>query len=262
MNRVEFMETLSRLLQDIPEEDRIDALKYYNDYFDDAGSENEQNVIEELESPEKVAMKIKADREDTEDGKEGGTEKTTEEAIGKVTGENAAYSGAREQHDRENTYQYYQEDTYGEEKDNKIYQDNGTYDYESQEKKPWTNKWLKLAMIIAIVVIGFPIVIPLGAGILALIAGIVIAVFCLFAAIVIGFAAVVMVGVVLFAAGIGSLFANPGVGLAVLGAGLMVIAIGVIGTVVGVRLCIIVFPGIVRGIVYILRKTFHRKAVA
>ena len=120
MNRVEFMETLSRLLQDIPEEDRIDALKYYNDYFDDAGSENEQNVIEELESPEKVAMKIKADREDTEDGKEGGTEKTTEEAIGKVTGENAAYSGAREQHDRENTYQYYQEDTYGEEKDNKI----------------------------------------------------------------------------------------------------------------------------------------------
>lgn len=78
MNRVEFMETLSRLLQDIPEEDRIDALKYYNDYFDDAGSENEQNVIEELESPEKVAMKIKADREDTD--------------------------------------QYYQEDTYGEER--------------------------------------------------------------------------------------------------------------------------------------------------
>ena len=208
-------------------------------------------------------MKIKADREDTEDGKEGGTEKTTEEAIGKVTGENAAYSGAREQHDRENTYQYYQEDTYGEEKDNKIYQDNGTYDYESQEKKPWTNKWLKLAMIIAIVVIGFPIVIPLGAGILALIAGIVIAVFCLFAAIVIGFAAVVMVGVVLFAAGIGRPVRQSGCGtLRFLEQGLMVIAIGVIGTVVGVRLCIIVFPGIVRGIVYILRKPFHRKAVA
>ena len=258
MSRTEYMRELDALLRGISKEEREEAMQYYNDYFDDAGSENEQNVIEELESPEKVAMKIKADREDTEDGKEGGTEKT----IGKVTGENAAYSGAREQHDRENTYQYYQEDTYGEEKDNKIYQDNGTYDYESQEKKPWTNKWLKLAMIIAIVVIGFPIVIPLGAGILALIAGIVIAVFCLFAAIVIGFAAVVMVGVVLFAAGIGSLFANPGVGLAVLGAGLMVIAIGVIGTVVGVRLCIIVFPGIVRGIVYILRKPFHRKAVA
>ena len=217
MNRIEFMETLSGLLMDIPEEDRIDALKYYNDYFDDAGSENEQKVIEELESPEKVAMKIKADREDT----------------------------------------------YKDEKDNKIYQDNGTYDYEeSRENKPWTNKCLKCAMIIAIVVIGFPIVIPLGIGLLALIAGIVIAVFCVFAAIVIAFVAVAVVGIMLFAMGIGCLFANPGVALGVFGAGLIVMVIGIIGTVIGVRLCMIVFPGIVRGIVYILRKPFHRKAVA
>ncbi len=217
MNRIEFMETLSGLLMDIPEEDRIDALKYYNDYFDDAGSENEQKVIEELESPEKVAMKIKADREDT----------------------------------------------YKDEKDNKIYQDNGNYDYEeSKGNKPWTNKWLKWAMIIAIVVIGFPIVIPLGIGLLALIAGIVIAVFCVFAAIVIAFVAVAVVGIMLFAMGIGCLFANPGVALGVFGAGLIVMVIGIIGTVIGVRLCMIVFPGIVRGIVYILRKPFHRKAVA
>ena len=33
MNRIEFMEELSGLLQDIPEEDRMDALNYYNDYF-------------------------------------------------------------------------------------------------------------------------------------------------------------------------------------------------------------------------------------
>ena len=71
MNRIEFMEELSGLLQDIPEEDRMDALNYYNDYFDDAGAENEKNVIDELESPEKVAAKIKADREDPEDGKAG-----------------------------------------------------------------------------------------------------------------------------------------------------------------------------------------------
>ena len=50
MNRIEFMEELSGLLQDIPEEDRMDALNYYNDYFDDAGAENEKNVIDELES--------------------------------------------------------------------------------------------------------------------------------------------------------------------------------------------------------------------
>ena len=57
MNRIEFMEELSGLLQDIPEEDRMDALNYYNDYFDDAGAENEKNVIDELESPEKSGCK-------------------------------------------------------------------------------------------------------------------------------------------------------------------------------------------------------------
>ena len=61
MNRIEFMEELSGLLQDIPEEDRMDALNYYNDYFVDAGAENEKNVIDELVSPENVAAKIKAD---------------------------------------------------------------------------------------------------------------------------------------------------------------------------------------------------------
>ena len=117
-------------------------------------------------------------------------------------------------------------------------------------------------MIIAIVVIGLPIVIPLGIGLVALIAGIVIAAFGIFAAIVIAFVSVAVVGIILFAMGIGCLFANPAVALAVFGAGLIVMVIGTIGTVIGVRLCIIVFPGIVRGIVYILRKPFHRKAVA
>lgn len=138
MNRIEFMETLSRLLLDIPEEDRIDALKYYNDYFDDAGSENEQNVIEELESPEKVAMKIKADREDT------GTTEEYDTDTGKGQAERTSDSEYKAQTDTENTYQYYQEDRSGDEKDNKIYQDNGSYEYgERQENKPWTNKWLQ-----------------------------------------------------------------------------------------------------------------------
>ena len=98
MNRIEFMETLSRLLLDIPEEDRIDALKYYNDYFDDAGSENEQNVIEELESPEKVAMKIKADREDTGTTEEYDTDTGKGQAERTSDSEYKAQTGIREIH--------------------------------------------------------------------------------------------------------------------------------------------------------------------
>lgn len=61
MNRVEFMQQLERLLWDIPENDRLDAIAYYNDYFDEAGVENEAQVIRELGSPGKVAAIIKAD---------------------------------------------------------------------------------------------------------------------------------------------------------------------------------------------------------
>ena len=61
MNRTEFMQQLESLLHDIPESDRIDALTYYNDYFDEAGSDREAEVIRELGSPGKVAAIIKAD---------------------------------------------------------------------------------------------------------------------------------------------------------------------------------------------------------
>ena len=61
MNRVEFMRQLESLLLDIPESDRLDANAYYNDYFDEAGIENEEKVIRELGSPARVASIIKAD---------------------------------------------------------------------------------------------------------------------------------------------------------------------------------------------------------
>mgnify|MGYP006922422652 CR=1 FL=1 len=41
-----------------PAEERRDAMKFYNDYFDDAGEENEQQVIAELGDPAQVAAII------------------------------------------------------------------------------------------------------------------------------------------------------------------------------------------------------------
>ena len=48
MNRKEYMERLEQLLLVLPEEEREEALQYYNDYFDDAGVENEDRVIRDL----------------------------------------------------------------------------------------------------------------------------------------------------------------------------------------------------------------------
>lgn len=61
MNRVEFMRQLESLLQNISLAEREEALQYYNDYFNDAGEENEQSVIEALGNPAKVAENIKRD---------------------------------------------------------------------------------------------------------------------------------------------------------------------------------------------------------
>ncbi len=61
MNRVDFMNQLEGLLQSISSTEREEAVQYYNDYFDDAGEENEQEVIEALGNPARVAENIKRD---------------------------------------------------------------------------------------------------------------------------------------------------------------------------------------------------------
>lgn len=59
MNRFEYMRRLEDLLSDISPSEKEEALTYYNDYFNDAGQENEQQVIKELGSPEQVAAGVK-----------------------------------------------------------------------------------------------------------------------------------------------------------------------------------------------------------
>ena len=70
MTKSEYMEKLNQLLQDISPEERESAMSYYEGYFDDAGEENADKVIEEFGSPEKVAANLKRDLEDYIDPKE------------------------------------------------------------------------------------------------------------------------------------------------------------------------------------------------
>lgn len=61
MNRSEFFTKLEQGLLKVSKEERETALDYYNEYFDDAGPENEQKVIEEIGSPAQIAARINAD---------------------------------------------------------------------------------------------------------------------------------------------------------------------------------------------------------
>ena len=55
MDRKTYMKELAYLLQDMSEEEREEALQYYEDYFEDAGPEKEAEVIAELGSLERLA---------------------------------------------------------------------------------------------------------------------------------------------------------------------------------------------------------------
>ena len=121
MNRTEFMTELAAFLQDIPVEERREAMQYYNDYFDDAGPENEQQVIDELESPKKVAANIKADMK-----------------------ENAKDRGE------------FTENGYSDPQFRKKEMPAGRYEYQSSTEPPKTNNAGKLLLIIAVIVIGAP----------------------------------------------------------------------------------------------------------
>lgn len=158
MNRIEFMTELAALLQDVPVEERRDAMKYYNDYFDDAGEENEQRVIEELESPVKVAATIKADLEgasrDYGEYTENGYSDTRFEYKEMPAGRDCQKESGSSRNGSSQGYDYqkgtYQENTYQ------------GYGYQANEEPPRTNGLLKILLIILLIIVGAPIIIPLA----------------------------------------------------------------------------------------------------
>lgn len=58
MKKYAWLAQLEELLADLPEQEREDALAYYEEYLDAAGKENEQQTLAALGSPEEVAQKI------------------------------------------------------------------------------------------------------------------------------------------------------------------------------------------------------------
>lgn len=254
MNRNEFMNRLESLLAVIPEEERREALQYYTDYFEDAGAENEAQVIKELGSPENVAATIKADlKGDSEDGGEfteyGYTDSRFEERANPVPRPNR-YKRA------EGGYTYRstgKDDTYS----NGPYRSGGEYTQTSGNSKA-----LKIVLVILIALVALPFALPLLIGAVIIAIGLVCAVFGLFAGLVIGSVFLMIIGIIIFIAGLTKLVTVVPIALLTSGSGLILFVLGLIAAVISVKLCIVVYPVIFRGIVNICRWPFHRKAVS
>ena len=229
MSRVEFMNQLKNLLWDIPEGEREEALNYYEDYFDDAGVENEAQVITSLGSPEKVAAMIK----------EGLKEEAKEQGEYSETG----YTG----------YGQNQKDeviAYGNDKKKKSFSD---------RVKGLGTGGMILVLILAI--FALPILGPVGIGILSAIFGILVAAaVVLFILVIIGIAFLVA-GASIFAVAVANLLVTPAVGIMLLGLSLLIIGIGILITIAGIKVVTKVIPPIIRWFVRLVRKPFEKKEV-
>ena len=219
------MNQLESLLQGIPEQERLEAIQYYNDYFEDAGEENEQEVMEALGTPYKVAENIKRDLYQNRSGFEYEQEKVS---AGK---EVVKYQPQME----------------------KIEQ--------PQEN---IKKGGLSAGIIVLIVILCILASPVLLGLLGGLAGILIAVGAVWLALVVSFSvlAVVLliVGVVLAVVGILGAFVNPLAGVGVLGAALILMAVGLLALMLVVLIVGKLTPAIFKGICWIFRKLTGKKA--
>lgn len=60
-SRESFFKGLRQALRGLPQEEIDNAVRYYEEYLDDAGEENAEQVLSQLGAPEKVAAQIRAD---------------------------------------------------------------------------------------------------------------------------------------------------------------------------------------------------------
>lgn len=274
MNRKEFMERLEVLLAVIPEEERQEAIHFYTDYFEDAGEENEAQVIKELGSPENVAALIKADLSGDGGGDGGGeftengySDSRFEQRADPVPRPNrykraeggytyhSTQSGQSTSSYRSNSYERgaygndsYSRDSYG---SNQEYQES-----------PRTSRPLKIVLVILIALAVASFAWPILLAVLGITIGLVFAAFGLFAGLVIGAVALMIAGFAIFVLGLTKILTALPIALVTSGSGLILFVLGLIATVAAVKLCFVMYPAIFRIIVNICRWPFHRKAVS
>lgn len=236
MNREEFMKELEYLLQDIPEEEKADALDYYRDYLEEAGDEAE-TAIREFGSPERIAAIIRSDiAGHLEDGGE-----FTER-------------GYEDERFRDPNYQVakrYDLPEAGEDL-------HGRTGKES-DRKSSSNSALKVILLIILVVMTSPIWMGLGGGLVGILVGAVVAVIGLFVAAAVVAIAFFIGGIAAGVAGVVHMVANPLGGLLAIGIGLIMLAIALAAVALCVQFYGRFIPWLFRSIMDMLNNLFHRK---
>lgn len=254
MTRGEFMDQLEKLLYTLPVDEREEAMQYYRDYFEDAGEQNESQIIRELGSPKQIAATILADVA----GDKGEYSETGYSDERFQRKESPATKESVRQEKKGYTYQNNtQENTQNSTYEKTAYQNN-----KENQESPKTSMGLKIVLVILICLFVVPVAAPILLGILATIIGLVFASFGLFIGLVVGSIAIMFVGIVLFVLGLTKLVVALPVALLTSGSGLLLFILGLLLTAATIKLCLIIYPAMCRLLISICRIPFHRKAVS
>jgi uncharacterized membrane protein len=273
MNRAEFIERLTACLGDVPQTEREEAVQYYKDYFDDAGAENEAGVIASLGTPEELAKAIQAGLAD------GGNVGEFTEAGFQSYGEShknavadSSYTQKTNYGQNAGTYNGQSSGYYGQnvgnsgEQGSPYGQSNGYYDQNAQTQPNGSAQKKKLsggriALIVIAAILTSPVWISILTGLFGLAVGIVATLFGILVAVLgvgLGFA---VAGFLVLCAGVVALFAAPISGVCLIGSGMVVFAIGLVFIWLLVFLAGAVLPRLIRGVVKLCRRLFHRGGV-
>ena len=262
MNKDEFLRQLEVLLSGISQEERTEALAFYRSYFEDAGEANEAKILEELESPQKVADSIIKDLgvqpgEACSSGAQGASagaewNPAVQSALeGAATGAewNPAVQGAAQNAAKGVPQGAAQNAAKG------VPQGAAQNAAYSAPEKDGMPGWA-----IVLLVITSPVWLVMILVILSALLGIVAALFGIAIAVVAVMGALLICGVVLFGAGIGTAIAgNPAIGIGLMGAGLIVLAIGILAVVLVVWIFGGFLPWALKGIWKLCKKPFNKR---
>lgn len=256
MDKREFLNRLQMQLADLTNDERKEALEYYEEYFADAGEENEADVLISLGSPEQVAEQIKAGLHKSDEGmftENGYREKVVSDNPPDIYGRKEEGEGSHAQ-DRARQGGYAGKDGMYGQNDN-MYQNGYTYqngrnqndaggpescDRGSYGKMPYGQNGyqnrqegkrksnMSNGTIILMVVLGIfasPVILALAVAAVGVIVGIAGALFGVAIAVLAVIAALFVAGIVLFIAGFPILFHNPFAGMVCIASGCFMIAL-------------------------------------
>lgn len=265
MTKHEFFEELNQLLEDISQEEKEEAIRYYENYFDDAGIENEEAILKELVSPQKVANSIKVLINLNEaEGKEQGyfTEKGYVEGINN----NSQAVIISDRKNRENSFQQAtdkKDDTRGNQfhSHSNQYSDSKQNNKSGYESAPKGKRNLLLLLVLGLFLL--PVGIPLIISVLAVLFSVAVTVIVLWVAFLITCIAMLLSSVIVIVISFIQFFTMPAVGFLLAGIGLILFGVGILLTLVTIWMTRVLLPFLFNSIINLIKLPFkNRRALA